>query len=377
MQKQIKRINFVNDPLLTPDIKVLLEKYFEVIIDNENPDFVFCGPYVVGPKKDNPYKFPNAVKIFLTGEAVAPDFNIYDYALGFDELDYGDRYLRCPYWALSISNENLQKLIDRQVTRFEDLDKKNKFCNFIYSNHNGHKMRREIFEKLEQYKRVDSWGRWLNNMGEFAKDKIQVIKDYKFSVASENAWYPGYTTEKLIDAYLGNTLPIYWGNPDVVKEFNESSFINVFDFKDLDALLDEVKKIDNNDALYLKYLNQAIFKVDPFIHKRNFEKFILNIVSQTKEQAVRKGVGMFPDRVTRIYNESWNATHPQKNFWKMIFDIRANRSVIYIQILGIKIEFNSLFYFLQNLLEKAFVIRFKRFHTQVRLFGIDFINKLH
>lgn len=38
------------------------------------------------------------VKIFYTGENITPDFNACDYAIGFDWLDFGDRYLRFPLY---------------------------------------------------------------------------------------------------------------------------------------------------------------------------------------------------------------------------------------------------------------------------------------
>ena len=44
--------------------------------------------------------YPNAVKIYFTGENDVPDFNLADYALGFHYIDFGDRYLRFPLYLL-------------------------------------------------------------------------------------------------------------------------------------------------------------------------------------------------------------------------------------------------------------------------------------
>ena len=47
---------------------------------------------------------------------------------------------------------------------------------------------------------------------------LRMKKPYKFSIAFENAWYPGYTSEKIVTSMLAGTIPIYWGNPDISRE---------------------------------------------------------------------------------------------------------------------------------------------------------------
>ncbi|WP_281650799.1 glycosyltransferase family 10 [Helicobacter bilis] len=69
-----------------------------------------------------------------------------------------------------------------------------------------------FFEALSKYKRVDSGGRWKNNIGGNVDDKIEWLKSYKFNLCFENSSYPGYLTEKLFDAFLAGCVPIYWGD---------------------------------------------------------------------------------------------------------------------------------------------------------------------
>ena len=59
----------------------------------------------------------------------------------------------------------------------------------------------------------------------------------------------GYTTEKLIQPFMAGSIPIYYGNPLVAEEFNRNAFIdcNVFD-NDFDAVIEEIKRIDNDSA---------------------------------------------------------------------------------------------------------------------------------
>lgn len=72
-----------------------------------------------------------------------------------------------------------------------------------------------MFEALKKYKKVNSGGRYLNNIGRAVVDKIQFESRHKFSICFENSSYPGYTTEKIIEAFAAKTIPIYWGNPCV------------------------------------------------------------------------------------------------------------------------------------------------------------------
>jgi len=54
-------------------------------------------------------------------------------------------------------------------------------------------------------------------------------------------------------------LPIYWGNPLIDREFNPKSFLNYFDFRDEDALLEKIIELDESDALYRQYLTEPYF----------------------------------------------------------------------------------------------------------------------
>ena len=73
---------------------------------------------------------------------------------------------------------------------------------------------------------------------------------YKFSIASENARYKGYTSEKLLTSFEAHTVPIYWGNPYVTEEFNPEAFVNCMDYESFDEVVKRVKEIDEDDDLW-------------------------------------------------------------------------------------------------------------------------------
>ena len=231
----------------------------------------------------------NPVRIYYYTENVFPDFNVFDYAIGCRWLDFGERHMHYSFWQYnyrrwdSIDNSKLLDLLARR-----------KFCNFIYSNSHlgrGARLRQEFCKKLMEYKHVDCPGKVLNNMadaivprtGDWARGKEDFIKDYKFTIAFENSMTDGYTTEKMGQPLLMNSVPIYWGNRLVAKEFNPEAFIDANDFSDWDALIQRVIELDNNDNEYMRMLRQ-----NPIIGKvPNYDQMLcdhmLNIFQNGKK----------------------------------------------------------------------------------------------
>ena len=82
---------------------------------------------------------------------------------------------------------------------------------------------------INQYKRVDSAGTFMNNMSEKQTipyaSKVNFLKQYKFTIACESVSFPGFITEKLVHPYFAYSIPIYYGDPSISEEFNTDSMI--------------------------------------------------------------------------------------------------------------------------------------------------------
>lgn len=76
----------------------------------------------------------------------------------------------------------------------------------------GHKLRHEIIEKLGN--KVDVYGRGYKPID----NKLEALRDYQYSIVIENERSMGFFTEKLIDCFMTGTMPIYWGNPTILKD---------------------------------------------------------------------------------------------------------------------------------------------------------------
>lgn len=227
----------------------LLKDEFDVEISN-NPDYLFFSVF------GNSHQNYNCKKIFYTGENVAPPLGYCDWSFSFDYLNDSRNY-RLPHYLLYDGYYELEKekVIEQNLS-------KRKFCNFVASNGNCQE-RNQFVQILSQYKKVDCGGRWMNNIGYAVSDKRKFQSEYKFSISFENNAYrpqfPGYTTEKIMEPMTVNSMPIYWGNPEIGKEFNTNSFVNFYDFNNLNEMVEHIIELDKNDELYLSKLNQSWF----------------------------------------------------------------------------------------------------------------------
>lgn len=238
-----------------------LSKKYKIILDKDNPDYLIYSCYGFD------YLRYDCIKIFYTAENIRPDFNLCDYAIGFDYLDFGDRYIRFPNYARYCNQ--FDYLIRPRTLTQSDLVKKTGFCNFIYSNAFADPNRDQFFYLLTKYKKIDSPGKHLNNMtfgagdrdsADWRTSKVSFQRNYKFSIAFENSYAPGYTTEKIMHAFIADTVPIYWGNPLISREFNPKAFINSHDFDRFEDVIKRIEELDNDDNKYLDMLNEHRFQ---------------------------------------------------------------------------------------------------------------------
>jgi hypothetical protein len=226
----------------------ILSLKYKVEISDDPDIFFFTHPY--NGKRD--YLKYKCHRVFLGWENERANWNICDYVLDFDFYYNNPRHKRWPIWA-SWKPERLMQ--EKDMATFKA--KKN-FCCMVVSNGKA-KERIEFFNRLSKYKRVDSGGRFMNNIGGPIRDKMEFISEYKFVMSFENSAYPGYTTEKLIQPMLANSVPVYWGNPVVDKDFNANSFINIPDTKSFDEAIERIIELDKDDERYMAMAAQPWF----------------------------------------------------------------------------------------------------------------------
>jgi hypothetical protein len=224
---KIKFQNGLSFDIGVREILSYVSGYYD-FIDSDNPDFIIFGPY----GNNLPPKSDKYIRIGYFCENVVPDFSICEWAFGMPlERDVNHPQYKKIQWHNLDPNDLIKKNVDLDSI----IASKTKFCNFLY----GHKVpyREAFFKALSKYKKVDAPGKSMNNMpsidslytGDIWERKRRFLKPYKFTISFENNSYPGYQTEKLYDAMLEWSIPIYCGDPCIGELFNTKSFINGFD----------------------------------------------------------------------------------------------------------------------------------------------------
>ncbi|HZT77434.1 MAG TPA: glycosyltransferase family 10 [Vicinamibacterales bacterium] len=251
-----------------------LRPHYRFVLERERPDVVFYSVYGYVQKEGR-----HATRIVYSGEAgdpfgyggrMGPDtfeagFYHYGLTMAIENTHPNHLYmpLCCPH--LPLHNNGITDLI-RQPGAAPP--QKEFFCDFIYSN--GYSRRRvDFFHRLSQYKRVESLGAVERNNDALAgtgydtagyRVKQAFQSRCKFSIAFENAVFPGYTSEKLSDPLLARSVPIYWGNPRVNDIFNPHAFINVDDFASDEDAIAYIRDVDQDDDRYRAYLDEPPFR---------------------------------------------------------------------------------------------------------------------
>lgn len=227
-------------------------------------------------------------KVYITGENMIPDFDQCDLAFTPQEDLADPRCIRLPYYAQVLPS--LGSLVRGTDWRPESFLNRPKFCSFVASNARG-RIRNSFFKKLNRIKRVDSAGRHFNNWGEPIKDKLAFIKNYRFNLAFENSQSPGYITEKLVEPLLAGCVPIYWGAPDIAKEFNPDCMINISNFSSFREAIEYILAVDADDGLRLKHLNVQPFhenKQPACLRDEHLLNPIIKLINCTANPSPRK-----------------------------------------------------------------------------------------
>lgn len=115
-------------------------------------------------------------------------------------------------------------------------------------------VRKRFVEGLAKIKSIDLYGKgWDTDRNESVRSvykglvpadgKLDTLAKYKFTLCFENAIFPGYVTEKLFDALLAGSVPVYLGDPYIFESVPNNTFVDARTFKnitDLHQYLDDM-----------------------------------------------------------------------------------------------------------------------------------------
>lgn len=117
-------------------------------------------------------------------------------------------------------------------------------CSAKAQKHTLHYTRLKYIEALcAEMPKLDRFGEGFREIN----DKAEALDPYRYHIAIENHVCDHWWTEKLSDAFLGCTLPFYYGAPNAADYFPADSFIPI-DIKDVPGSLKIIQNaIANNE----------------------------------------------------------------------------------------------------------------------------------
>jgi hypothetical protein len=137
------------------------------------------------------------------------------------------------------------------------IPEKTKLISVVSSNKaftEGHRKRLEFVQKLKNHfgDKLDVYGRGINDF----EDKWDVLASYKYTIAIENDFCEDWVTEKYFDCIYANTLPFYYGCPNLETIVDNNSFIriNIDNFDETLRIIEDA--IQNNEFEKRKELVQ-------------------------------------------------------------------------------------------------------------------------
>ena len=160
-----------------------------------------------------------------------------------DNAHYDIPYL--PWMINSNHGNSVYEKTSRDVNWLTNnrITKKDKIASVFCSNkiyNDNHKLRLKFVQRIKSYfgEAIDWYGNGINQLDE----KWNGIAPYKYHIVLENQSRDNIITEKIYDAYLGDSFPIYWGAPNIGNYFNPKSFETI-DIWNLHGSIEKIKKI--------------------------------------------------------------------------------------------------------------------------------------
>jgi len=203
-------------------------------------------------------------RIWITGENLRPPFSHgFDGYLSYDQnLLANNAYLPVWYFDAGFFGKHFVQRVGVTTSIQSLLEKRSirrvppKFaCMFAG---NPHSVRLQFAEILEIEESVEKFGAAFGNR---VKHKFPLGSEFKFTISFENDSYPGYVTEKLLEAYLCGSIPIYWGDLGHLSPINRDAILMKKQDQSLEDFAKEV--INLSESEILEKLNQPFLTFIP------------------------------------------------------------------------------------------------------------------
>ena len=216
----------------------------------------------------------------------------YDLILNFEETDDSRKRQRFPLWLLYVPKYNMNNESDNLITyvnalRNENMNNKKTIFGTCIARHDPIGMRGKISSEINKYGKMEYAGRWRNGdkpkIGPLRKDKIEYLKKVEYSVCAESFSVSHYCSEKIFEAFMGGTIPIYWSKDILAEE----GILKRESYCVYDEL--EIKEMMKNNK---KYKMKDIFTENAYnvLKCEYYDKLKSNLINLLREKGFIDGL---------------------------------------------------------------------------------------
>lgn len=203
--------------------------------------------------------------VWFTGENVRPPVGPWDAYLSFDMDPFGGRNAYCPlwWWSLDLLGAPRSTFMDPAPSvetllahRPPGARRPGFVVAFI---NNPDPMRLHMISLLKEVGPVDVFG---GAVGRPVPNKALAARDYKFVLCFENDLYPGYVTEKPIEAWACGSVPIWWGL-DPAGYINPGAVIDAATASNFEAVVSEVDSLAADEEAWAEMVSRPLLMRTP------------------------------------------------------------------------------------------------------------------
>ncbi len=196
---------------------------------------------------------PARLKLWFTGENIRPPVEGFDLTLSFDVDSYAGKNAYLPLFTTRAAESEFAKPSEGErllgirtnrgvlhQSRSMQTSQRPNFACLILSNPEPTRLR--MARELARLGSVDIYG---PAVGRPLRAKVDVAHRYRYIICFENSFYPGYVTEKVLDAWLLGCIPL-WAGFDQARLLNPASYLNLWDFESMAAMVERIAELEDS-----------------------------------------------------------------------------------------------------------------------------------
>lgn len=234
------------------------------------------------PEKDSA-SCPPSNTIFVTGEPVSVKKYSKNFLKQFGTVITAQEHIAHPH--VITTHQILPWYVHKTYDELVTMSPPEKKCllSIVSSNKRfskGHEQRYQFALALKSYfgDRIDLFGRGIRGFD----DKWDVLAPYKYSIVIENSSSPYYVTEKLTEAFLSYTFPIYYGCTNLEEYYPRGSFETI-DIWDIDGAIGVIERILSEEDHYSQHLHDITISRDLYLQNYQIFPSLSNIINTLNE----------------------------------------------------------------------------------------------